>query len=191
MALSKTLNDQVWENIIKKPTKEQRKLLEWQLQAREPICKFSDIKLGDHLVRKTSVRLSEKCRKVLYYHHFLCTGSDHEGRPRIIHYYNTATNAIHQLFTTYSFGSGSTLGQLGIVQEVALPHENFIKSESELQEEGAEVERVVWPDELKRYPVEEVREITLCLPTGSQRRNMKLSFITMYVYFYVFKTFTD
>ena len=164
MALNKTLNDQIWRDITKKHAKEQRKLLEWQLQAREPICKFSDIKIGDHLVKKTSV-----CGIVLYYHHFLCTGSDDEGRPRIIHYYNTATNAIHQLFTTYSFGSGSTLGQLGIVQEVALPHENFIKSESELQEEGAEVERVVWPDELKRYPVEEVREITLCLATGSQR----------------------
>ena len=167
MALSKTLNDQIWRDITKKHAKEQRKLLEWQLQAREPICKFSDIKIGDHLVKKTSV-----CGIVLYYHHFLCTGSDDEGRPKIIHYYNTATNAIHQLFTTCSFGSGSTLGQLGIVQEVALPHKNFIKSESELQEEGAEVERVVWPDELKRYPVDEVREITLCLVTGSQRRTL-------------------
>ena len=160
MALSKTLNDQVWENITKKDTEERRKLLEWQLQAREPICKFSDIKKGDHLVRKASV-----CGVVLYYHHFLCTGSDDEGRPRIIHYYNTASNAINQLFTTYSFGSGSALGQVGIIQEFELPNEDFIASESELQAEGAEVERVVWPDELKRYPVEEVREITLCFAT--------------------------
>ena len=162
MAFSKTLNDQVWENITKKPTKEQRKLLEWQLQAREPIRKFSDIKKGDHLVRKTSIRLPKRRRKVLYYHHFLCTGSDEKGQPKIIHYYNTPRNAIAQLFTTYSFGSGSALGQVGIIQEFALPNKDFIASESELQEEGVEVERVVWPDELKRYPVEEVREITIC-----------------------------
>ena len=155
--MSKTLNDQVWEYITKKPTKEQRELLKWQLQARELICKFSDIKKGDHLVRKTSV-----CGKVLCYHHFLCTGSDEKGQPKIIHYYNTPRNATVQLFTTYLFGSGSALGQVGIIQEFALPNEDFIASESELQVKDKEVERVVWPDELKRYPVEEVREITIC-----------------------------
>ena len=163
MAFSKTLNDQVWENITKKPTKEQRKLLEWQLQAREPIDKFSDIKKGDHLIRKASV-----CGIVSYYHHFLCTGSDEMGRPKIIHYYNTPGNAFVQLFTTYSFGSGSALGQVGIIQEFALPNKGFIASESELQAKGKEVERVVWPDELKRYPVEEVREITICLATEAK-----------------------
>ena len=165
MAFSKSLllNESVWKGNIEKLTSEkQRQLLEWQLQARQPIRKFSDMKEGDHLVKKASV-----FGKLLYYHHFLCTGKDKQGRPTIIHYYNNAGNAIQQLFATYSFGSGSTLGQLGIVQEVALPHEHFIASESELQAEGAEVERVVWPDELKRYPVNEVRKITLFSTAGN------------------------
>ena len=151
MALNKALNYRIWQDIEKKDSKEQRKLLEWQLQAREPICKFSDMKVGDHLIKKRSLGA-----KVLYDHHFLCIGSEGEGRPTIIHYSNTATNAIQQFLKTFGCGSGSALGQLGIVQEVTLPHEDFIKSESELQEKGAEVQRVVWPDELKRYHVEEV-----------------------------------
>lgn len=120
------------------------------------------MKEGDHLVKKSSV-----FGKLLYYHHFLCTGKDEQGRPTIIHYYNNAGNAIQQLFTTGSFGSGSTLGQLGIVQEVALPHKHFIASESELQAEGAEVERVVWPDELKRYSAKEVRKIAVFSTAGN------------------------
>ena len=39
---------------------------------------------------------------------------------------------------------------------MTLPHKDFIKSEDELQAEGNEVERVVWPEELRRYTVEEV-----------------------------------
>ena len=151
MDLHKTLNDKIWQDIYKLDSKKQRELLEWQLQAREPIYKFSDIKVGDHLIKKTSVG-----GKVFYYHHFLCIGSEGEGRPTIIHYFNTVSNAFQQVFSTFSFGSGSALGQLAIVSELTLPHEDFIRSESELQEKGAEVERVVWPDELKRYPVKEV-----------------------------------
>ena len=164
MALSKPVkNELVWkEEIEKLNSNEQRKLLEWQLQAREPISKFSDIKKGDHLTKKASV-----FGKLLYYHHFLCTGKDKQGRPTIIHYYNNASNAIQQCITTGSYGSGSAFGQLGIVQEVALPHKHFIASESELQAEGAEVERVVWPNELKRYPANEVRKTTLFLTAGN------------------------
>jgi hypothetical protein len=154
MAFSKTLNDQIWKDIVKRDSKKQRELLEWQLQAREPIVKFSDMKVGDHLIKKKSVG-----GMVLYYHHFLCIGSEGDGWPTIIHYFNTATNAARQFLNTFGFGSGSALGQLGIVQEVTLPHKDFIESESELQEKGAEVERVVWPDELRRYPIEEVMEI--------------------------------
>ena len=152
MALPKTLNHRIWEDIKKMERKKQTELLKWQLQAREPINKFSDIKVGDHLIKKKSVG-----GKVLYYHHFLCIGSEGEGRPTIIHYSNTPSNAFRQVFNTYSFGSGSALGQLGIVSELTLPHKDFIQSESVLQEKGAEVERVVWPEELKRFPVEEVR----------------------------------
>ena len=59
-------------------------------------------------------------------------------------------------FLVLFFGSGSSLGKLGIVSELTLPHEDFIQSERELQEKGAEVERIVWPDELRRYSVHEV-----------------------------------
>ncbi len=125
------LNNRIWQDIEKYDSKKQRKLLEWQLQAREPIYEFSDMKVGDHLIQKKSLG-----DKVMYYHHFLCIGSEGEGQPTIIHYYNTPTNAFRRFYKTVGCGSGSALGQLGIVQEVTLPHEDFIKSESELQEKG-------------------------------------------------------
>ena len=129
MDLHKTSNDKIWQDIYKLDSKKQRELLDWLLQAREPIYKFSDIKVGDHLIKKKSVG-----GKVLYYHHFLCIGSEGKGRPTIIHYSNTASNAFRQVFKTFSFGSGSALGKLGIVSELTLPHKDFIHSESELQE---------------------------------------------------------
>ena len=90
MALHESQNHRIWEDIKKLHGEKQRELLEWQLQAREPIYKFSDIKLiGDHLIKKKSVG-----GKVLYYHHFLCIRSEGEGRPTIIHYSNTASNAL-------------------------------------------------------------------------------------------------
>ena len=138
----------VWRNIEGLKSDEQKKLLQWQLQAREPIHRFTDIKTGDHLVRKSSFM------KIPYEHHFLCIGFD-KGKPKIIHYYNTSWNASMQLIPT-SLGSGSAIEQLGIVQEMTLPHKGFIKSEDELQEEGNEVQRVVWPEELRRFSVEEV-----------------------------------
>ena len=139
----KILNDEIWKDILKKSENKQRSLLEWQLQAREPIYKFSDIKVGDHLVQKVS-----RGEKTLYYHHFLCTGVDSEGHPTIIHYSSTSANKSKQSFC---FGSGPSAGLIRKIQEVTIT-----VSEDKLQEKGAEVERVVWPDELKRYPVEEV-----------------------------------
>ena len=151
MSLRNTLNDDVWKDITELDDKKQRELLKWHLQAREPICKFADMQIGDHLIKRKSVS-----GKVLYYHHFLCIGTEGEGRPTIIHYFNTANNAFRRTFSTLSFGSGSALGQLGIVQEITLPHKDFMESESELQEKGAEVNRVVWPDGLRRFPSKEV-----------------------------------
>ena len=55
-----------------------------------------------------------------------------------------------------SLGSGTAFEQLGIVQNMTLPHKDFIKNEGELQAKGFEVERVVWPDELRRYSAEDV-----------------------------------
>ena len=133
------------------PERRQR-ILQWQLQAREPIRSFKDIKIGDHLVIKRSFLNG----LIPYEHHFLCIGND-EGKPKISHYYNTAWHALKQLFPD-SLGCGSAIEQLGIVQEMTLPHEDFIKSETELQAEGNGVERIVWPEELRRYSAEEVVE---------------------------------
>ena len=140
----------IWKKIERLEKTEQKKLLQWQLQAREPIHSFADIRTGDHLVRKNSFMDG----LISYEHHFLCIGFD-KDKPKIIHYYNTSWNGSMQLIPT-SLGLGSAIEQLGTVQEMTLPHKDFIKSEEELQERGTEVERVVWPDELRRFSVEEV-----------------------------------
>ena len=140
----------IWKGIEELKSKEQKRLLRWQLQAREPIHRFSDMKPGDHLVRKNSfLRTSIE-------HHFICIGFNDEGRPNIIHYYDTAANASLQMIKTSGFGSGTAKGQLGKVQEMTLPHKDFIKSEDELQAKGREVERVVWPEELQRFSEREI-----------------------------------
>jgi len=41
---------------------------------------------------------------------------------------------------------------------IKLPHKDFIKDEDELQARGREVERVVWPEELRRYSAKEVTD---------------------------------
>ena len=153
MSFSKHKTEKIWQEISKKSEKEQWHILEWKLQAREPIYEFSDIKPGDHLVKKF-----QKFGEIWYYHHFLCIDSN-EGNPIIIHYTNTGKNATKQLFKTGSFSSGSTLGQVGIVQEMTLPHKDFLSKKELLQEKGREIERVVWPEELKRLSVEEVMDI--------------------------------
>ena len=141
----------IWRDIGKLESEERMNLLRWQLQAREPIHRFSDMRAGDHLIRKAS----SLGGSIKYEHHFLCVGCDSEGKPKIVHYYNTARTASAQMFPT-SLGSGTALEKLGIVQEMTLPHKEFIKNEDELQAKGIEVERVVWPEELKRFSVQEV-----------------------------------
>ena len=146
MAPSSSEIEQIWKNIERYDSAEQRKLLKWQLQAREPIHSFAEIKRGDHLVKKDKL-----LGLVEYEHHFLCIEND-EGKPKIIHYYNTSENAIKQMFPT-CLNLGSAIEQLGEVQEMFLS--DYIKEE-DLQAEGNEVARVVWPEELRRYSVDEV-----------------------------------
>ena len=145
---------EIWKDIRKRKPEEQKHLLRWQLQAREPIRRLSDMKPGDHLLKTVNPgNLLE------YAHHFLCSGIDEiSGKPKIIHYYNTPGNAMKQLFPT-SLGSGSCLEQLGEIQEATLPDgdliaKNDVDSETDLLR--VEVERVVWPDELRQYSTEEV-----------------------------------
>ena len=147
MALSESLV--IWKNIEMSKTKHQKEMLRWQLQAREPILRFSDMKTGDHLVKNHSLQNG----MIPYQHHFICVGSDPEGRPKIIHYYHTKNNGSAKMWQiVLRFLIFNDVA----IQEITLPHKDFIKSEDELQAKGEEVERVVWPKELRRYSTEEV-----------------------------------
>ena len=137
---------EIWNWIETLPTDQQKHLLQWQLQAREPIHSFKDIRLGDHLVRKDSF-----LGLVPYEHHFICVDFKGKGNPMIVHYYNTAWKVIAQLIPCIS-ASGSPVEQMAKVQEMCI--EEYV-SEAKLQTEGNEVARVVWPEELLRYPPEE------------------------------------
>ena len=137
---------EIWNWIETLPTDQQKHLLQRQLQAREPIHSFKDIRLGDHLVRKGSF-----LGLVPYEHHFICVDFNGEGKPIILHYYNTAWKAAAQLIPSIS-GRGSPLEQMAMVQEMCI--EKYV-SEAKLQTKGNEVARVVWPEELLRYPPEE------------------------------------
>ena len=145
---------EIWKDIRERKPEEQKHLLRRQLQAREPVRRLSDMKPGDHLLMTRNPGSSLE-----YAHHFLCSGIDEiSGKPKIIHYYNTPGNAMKQLFPT-SLGSGSCLEQLGEIQEATLPDgdliaKNDVDSETDLLR--VEVERVVWPDELRQYSTEEV-----------------------------------
>ena len=140
MALSSSYS--LWKAIEELESKQQIRLLDWQLQAREPIRRFSDMKPGDQLVRKNSL-----LGLIPYEHHFICIGSDCEGRPTIVHF-----NPLNKA----SPAPNIALFQSGIVRVMKLPHEEFIEDQDELQAKGREVQRVVWPEELRRFSVREV-----------------------------------
>ena len=137
---------EIWNRIETLPWDQQKDLLQRQLQAREPIHSFKDIRLGDHLVRKDSF-----LGLVSYEHHFICVDLNSKGQPMIVHYYNTSWKATAQLIPSIS-ASGSPVEQMAKVQEMCI--EEYV-SEAKLQTEGNEVARVVWPEELLRYPPEE------------------------------------
>jgi len=99
----------IWKDIEGFDSQKQKDILEWQLQAREPIRRFADIRLGDHLVTKRSMPGSFK-----YEHHFLCIAFDNNGQPKIIHYYNTESN-LARFFYTLGGGSGKSLGKMGMI----------------------------------------------------------------------------
>ena len=137
---------EIWNSIERLPTDQQKRLLQRKLQTREPIHSFKDIRLADHLVRKNSF-----LGLVSYEHHFICVGFNGEGKPMIVHYYSTPWKATAQLIPSIT-GCGSPFEQLAVVQEMCI--EEYV-SEAALQTEGNEVARVVWPEELLRYPPEE------------------------------------
>lgn len=143
----------IWKDIEGFDSQKQRDVLEWQLQAREPIRRFADIRLGDHLVTKRSTFWGS----FIYEHHFLCIGFENNGQPKIIHYYNTES-ILGRFFSTLGGGSGKSLGKMGMIQTMTLPNDTLI-TEDQLQatkDEEWEMARVVWPDELRRYSVEKI-----------------------------------
>ena len=147
-------SDSIWRDIEQRSKEDQRKLIQWQLQARESIVSFAEIKPGDHLVRKGY--FSVDVQVLEFEHHFLCIGQvkeDGKIKPIIIHYYNTLWNAALTLLSTFFSQLGSAIENLGKVQEMTLPDPNFI-TEAHLQ--AGEVYRVVWPKELRRYSSDEV-----------------------------------
>ena len=99
----------VWEYIEGLESEEQMRLLRWQLQAREPIHRFSDMKARDHLVRKGFFLGG----LIPYEHHFICVGFNCKGEPKIVHYYNTAANASAQMIPTSDLGSGTANETIG------------------------------------------------------------------------------
>lgn len=159
---------EIWKGIEKLDSQKQKDLLQWQLQAREPIRRFADIKLGDHLVTKGSMLdnlfpldlgVLDLFEWLEYEHHFLCIGFGSKGEPEIIHYYNTESNFM-RFVSTVGCGSGKSLGKLGMIQEMTLPDVALI-TEDQLQateDQEWKMARVVWPDELRRYSVEEIIE---------------------------------
>lgn len=144
----------IWKDIERRNKEDQRNLLQWQLQARESILSFAEIKPGDHLVQKRYFALNLEVLE--FDHHFLCIGQvkeDGKIKPIIIHYYNTLWNAALTLFSTFFSKLGSAIENLGKVQEMTLPDPDFITDE-DLQ--AGKVFRVVWPEELRRYSSDEV-----------------------------------
>ena len=139
-----------WEKISQLSANEKRAALGKKLQKREPIKSFSDIKPGDHLVQKCSIG------SMFYHHHFICTESNSDGKPSIIHYYDARGGSSSSFSVSSVTWSGLKLGRVASIKEITLPHDDFVESESELQKEGVEIERVVWPDDLRRFSVEEV-----------------------------------
>ncbi len=152
-----SLSSYIWKDIENLGSDREMLFLKRQLKAREPIRQFADMRAGDHLVRKAS----PSGGSIKYEHHFLCIGFDCKQKPKIVHYYKTKKKEI-------------------FIQEMTLPHEDFIKNEKELQAKGREVERVVWPEELKRFPVKEVIRRAL-LRKGEKRYHLTRNNCESYV----------
>lgn len=142
------LSSLCWEAFDQLTPLQKRECLHPYLQTREPIHRFSDIQRGDHLVRKGSTLMG----RLLFEHHFLCIANNEEGKPVIVHYFVSMKDALWRMFD-FLLGLG---GSFAIVNGITLPHADFIKCEEDLQKQGEEVERVVWPEALRRYNVETV-----------------------------------
>lgn len=138
------LSSVCWKQFDKLPSSRKRKFLSPYLQTREQIYSYYDIQKGDHLVRTSSTMMGLQ----KFEHHFLCIGHNERGAPLIVHYNATKKGAFRRLFTC-----SLTHPSLARVNIMALP--DYI-NEDNLQKQGVEVERVLWPARLRRYSVEKI-----------------------------------
>ena len=138
------LSSLCWKQFDKSPSSRQRKFLNPYLQTREPISSYYDIQKGDHLVRTSSTMMG----LLKFEHHFLCIGHNERGAPLIVHYNATKKDAFRRFFIW-----SLTHSSLARVNIMALP--DYI-NEDNLQKQGVEVKRVLWPDGLRRYSVEKI-----------------------------------
>ena len=133
-----------WKQFDKLPSSRKRKFLNPYLQTREPIYSYYDIQKGDHLVRTCSTMMG----LLKFEHHFLCIGHNERGTPFIVHYNAAKKGAFRRMFCC-----SLTHPSLARVNIMALP--DYI-DEDNLQKQGVEVKRVLWPDELRRYRVDKI-----------------------------------
>ena len=138
------LSSLCWKQFDKSPSSRQRKFLNPYLQTREPISSYYDIQKGDHLVRTSSTMMG----LLKFEHHFLCIGHNERGAPLIVHYNATKKDAFRRFFIW-----SLTHSILARVNIMALP--DYI-NEDNLQKQGVEVKRVLWPDGLRHYSVEKI-----------------------------------
>ena len=138
------LSSLCWKQFDKSPSSWQRKFLNPYLQTREPISSYYDIQKGNHLVRTSSTMMG----LLKFEHHFLCIGHNERGAPLIVHYNATKKDAFRRFFIW-----SLTHSSLARVNIMALP--DYI-NEDNLQKQGVEVKRVLWPDGLRRYSVEKI-----------------------------------
>ena len=133
-----------WKQFDKLSSSRKRKFLNPYLQTKKPIYGYYDKQKGDHLVRASSTIMGLQ----KFEHRFLCIGHNERGAPFIVHYNATKKGAFRRLFSC-----SLTHPSLARVNIMALP--DYI-DEDNLQKQGVEVKRVLWPDELRRYSVEKI-----------------------------------
>lgn len=123
-----------WKQFDKLPSSRKRKFLNPYLQTKKPIYGYYDKQKGDHLVRASSTIMGLQ----KFEHRFLCIGHNERGAPFIVHYNATKKGAFRRMFSC-----SLTHPSLARVNIMALP--DYI-DEDNLQKQGVEVKRVLWPD---------------------------------------------
>ena len=124
---------QSWEELSQLPEEKKKAFFETHLK-RLRIKEISEIRVGDHLVKSCSI-----LNRVVYEHHFLCTSET----PKMIVHYQMVPYSTLLRKPVYEISKWSKIQEMPIEEYLTdLPL--------------CKVQRVVWPQELKRYPDHEV-----------------------------------